>query len=97
MNIFSIDLFHSIDRKIHALLPTALAVVVVGLAVRFFYLAFYVYPRPYIWDMDFFSIWSFAKFVFVSPVSEIYDNYKLFAFQMDLGCNYSPLLMVEQG
>jgi len=35
--------------------------------------------------MDFFSIWSFVKFVFVSPVSEIYDNSKLLDFQMDLG------------
>jgi len=85
MNIFSIDLFHSVNRKIHSFLPTALAIVVVGLALRFVYLTFRAYSLPDIWNMDFFSIWSFAKFVFVSPVSEIYDNSRLLDFQMDLG------------
>jgi hypothetical protein len=35
--------------------------------------------------MDFFSIWSFARFSLVSSASEIYDNSRLLYFQMDLG------------
>jgi hypothetical protein len=85
MSIFSIDFLHSVNRKIRSLLPIALAMVVCGLALRFFYLTFYKYSPPDIWNMDFFSIWSFAKFAFVNRVSEIYDNSRLLDLQMDLG------------
>ena len=85
MNIFAIDFLRSVRRKIRSLLPIALAIVVLGLAIRFSYFALREYSSQDIWNMDFFSIWSFAKFVFVSRVSEMYDNSRLLDFQMDLG------------
>jgi hypothetical protein len=85
MNIFSIEFLHSVNCKIRSFLPVGLAIVVLGLALRFYYLVFRGYSPDDLWNVDFFSIWSFAKFVFVSPVSEIYDNSRLLDFQMDLG------------
>src|SRR6516225_2146636 len=85
MNILLIDFFHLVNRKIHSFLPTALAIVVVGLALRFVYLTFYAYTPSSIWNMDFLSIWSFAKFVLVHHVSDIYDTSTLLDYQMDLG------------
>jgi hypothetical protein len=85
MKIFSIDFLKTLNRKICSLLPLALALVVFGLALRFFYLTFRSYSLDSVWNMDFFSIWSFAKFALVNGVSEIYDNSRLLDFQMDLG------------
>lgn len=85
MNIFPIDFLQILNRKIRSLLPLALALVVFGLALRFFYLVFRSFSLDHVWNTDFFSIWSFAKFVIVSRVSEIYDNSLLLDFQMDLG------------
>jgi hypothetical protein len=38
-----------------------------------------------IWGVDFFAIWSYAKFLFSKPYLEIYDNDILVNFQGDLG------------
>jgi hypothetical protein len=81
MSIFSTNLLLSVNHKIRSLLPTVLAIVVLGLAIRAVYFA----QSISFWDVDFFAIWSFAKFVFGAHVAEIYDNSKLLDFQMDLG------------
>lgn len=85
MKIFSIDLLLALNRKIRSLLPVAIALVILGLALRLFYLIFLRYRLSSVWDMDFFSIWSFAKFALVKSTSDIYDNSRLLDFQMDLG------------
>jgi Glycosyltransferase family 87 len=75
----------ALHQKIRSILPIALAVVVSGLTLRSIFLVYYNYSFEDIWDMDFFSIWSFAKFSLANDVSEIYNNSKLMSFQMDLG------------
>jgi hypothetical protein len=79
--------FCSVNRRIRSLIPIGLAVVVSLLALRFSYQVIFYYSVDQIWDMDFFSIWSFAKFVLGHDVSEIYDNSKLLDYQMDLGAD----------
>jgi hypothetical protein len=85
MNPFSIDFLHFLNRRIRSFLPAALAIIVTALALRFLYSVLRSYSPNSIWDMDFFSIWSFAKFALANPVSEIYNNSKLMSFQMDFG------------
>src|SRR5437867_10137439 len=38
-----------------------------------------------IWYVDFFGLWSYARFSLEKPLSEIYNNDILLDFQMDLG------------
>jgi hypothetical protein len=85
MNALTINSLRYLNRKIRSLLPAALAIAVLGLAIRYIYLRFYKYSPPEMWNMDFFSIWSFAKFALANRVPEIYDNSTLLDFQMDLG------------
>src|SRR6516162_2173220 len=74
-----------VENRIRPHLPIALAIVITGLAARF---AYYVFFRPSsvgLWDMDFFGIWSYAKFAVVKGASQIYDNERILDFQMELG------------
>ena len=82
-----IELLLSVNRRIRSFIPIALAIVITVFAMMFSYLVIRNYAVASLWDMDFFSIWSFAKFVLGHDVSEIYDNSKLLDYQMDLGAD----------
>jgi hypothetical protein len=85
INYFLIYFFHSLYNRTRSLLPVALAIVITGLAARFAYYVFHRSSFVALWDMDFFGIWSYAKFVVVNGASQIYDNERLLDFQMELG------------
>jgi hypothetical protein len=85
INHSAIGLLRRVNSQICSVLPIVLTIVVLALALRLFYLVFRGFTIDKFWDIDFFAIWSFAKFALTNRVSEIYDNSVLLDFQMDLG------------
>jgi hypothetical protein len=66
--------------------------ITVGCALIFIVFATIYFTKIYkrwsigdIWGVDFFAIWSYAKFLFWKPFVEIYNNDILLDFQEDLG------------
>jgi hypothetical protein len=87
MGHLSIAFLLSMNRRIRSFIPIGLAIVISVLAMGFSYLVIRYYSIDRLWDMDFFSIWSFSKFVLGHHVSDIYDNEKLLDYQMDLAAD----------
>jgi hypothetical protein len=81
------------NSRIRSLLPITLGIVISALGLTILYNALRKFPADRLWDqVDFFGIWSFAKFALINRVSEIYDNSRLLDFQMDLGAAANALL-----
>src|ERR1700687_5687296 len=75
------------NRRLCSFIPVGLTIVISILALWFSYQIVLYYSVDQLWDMDFFSIWSFAKFALGHDLSEIYDNSKLLDYQTDLGAD----------
>src|SRR4051794_5859388 len=73
-------------RKLNSsLLPAVLAIVVFALAVRFTWRISGSISLDFLWQSDFFALWSFAKIALVKPTAEIFEEFKLLQFQMNFG------------
>jgi len=74
------------DRNLVELaLAGTLAMCFMAYAIRWGYFIFTNLGAGDIWNNDFFTLWSSAKFAAAHPVSAIYDRQALQDFQMDLG------------
>jgi hypothetical protein len=96
----------SVDRRLGALVGTRSLYdktirlsLIVGCALLFsifavlnFLAIFNNFLDKNIWFNDFFGLWSYTKFLFSRPVSDIYNNETLLDFQMDLGACPNCLL-----
>ena len=74
------------DRNpVELALAGTLAMCFMAYAIRWGYFIFTNLGAGDIWNNDFFTLWSSAKFAAAHPVSAIYDRQALQDFQMDLG------------